>query len=152
MATYVRLLPVMCRVAIDLQDAMYAAGRNDYVVAERYLRRIYALGPPAILERTSANLLKALVCLRLGSPAAAVDLARAGVAQVGALRRVHNSAERAYLQFAGAQIFEDASKLIGAPRTLDIGLTYDELDVAKVSALVRDAFPIRRPAGLSSVH
>jgi len=139
-----RHVPTFIRMAAELVEAQEDVARQDYLAAERRLVRIYSLAPPGAVERVPTNLLMALVSLRLGNPSAAVHLAPSGVSHVGSLRAFANPAERAYLQYAGKLIFEEATRQLGEPKTLDIGLEFDDLDVERVRRSLREAYPVHR--------
>jgi len=140
-----KYLPAMVRMMTELVDAQQDAARENYLSAERRLVRIYGLAPPGAVERSTTNLLMALVSLRLGNLQAAADLAPTAVSHVGSLRAFANPAERAYLQYVGRVIFEEATRRLGAPKTFDVGVDYEDLDIRRVRASLRDAYPIHRP-------
>jgi hypothetical protein len=73
-----------------------------------------------------------------------------GVAYVQALKFSANSAERAYLAYAGRLIFEEATRQLGVPKTLKIGIEYDDLDVAKVSSDLLAAYPVYPSDGMAA--
>lgn len=138
-------MPAVFRMAYELVEAQADVARQDFRAAERRLVRIYDMHlPRRALERSPADLLMALVFLRLGNPEAAAKLAPDAVRQVGSIRKWANPIERAYLRYAGRLIFEEATDQLGAPMTLDVGVDYEDLDIERVSSSFRDAFPVYR--------
>jgi hypothetical protein len=140
-------LPTIVCVSVGLTDAQNDVARQDYLSAERRLLRVYSLAnrmPPWAIKATLANLLMALVCLRLGNPQAAADLAPTAIGSVRSLRASANAGERAYLSYAGRLIYEEATRQLGSPGSLDIGVEYEDLDISKVRRRIRSAFPVTR--------
>jgi hypothetical protein len=137
-----KYMPAMVRMMIDLVDAQEDAARQDYLSAERRLIRIYSFAPAAAVARSTTNLLMALVSLRLGNLEAAAELAPTAISHVRSLRAFANPAERAYLQYVGLLIFEEATRRLGTPKSLDIGMDYEDLDLQKVRGSLRDAYPL----------
>ncbi|MGQ3308654.1 MAG: hypothetical protein ACT6SD_15145, partial [Brevundimonas sp.] len=90
------------------------------------------------------SLLTALVALKLGNPKTAADLVPRAVHRLDDVRFYANPVERAYLKYAGRLILEEATVLLGDPRTLAVGVEYDDLDSDRVRSSLRDAFPIHR--------
>lgn len=147
--------PAIVRLADDLYEAQADAARQDFVAADKRLLRISESSlPQHVVDQSTATLLKALVSLRLGDPAAAAELAPTGVRNVESLRAYANPEERAYLAYAGRLILEEATDQLGDPMTLDVGVDYDELDIGRVRSALRDAFPIYRSryADVPQVH
>ncbi len=145
-------LPAAIRISVELVRAQAEAARGDFSAAERRLVRIYGLAPQEMLEHSTTNLLMALVALRLGNPGVAADLAPSAVSHVGCLRVSANGAERAYLSYAGRLIFEEATEQLGAPKTLNVGVEFDDLDVRRVRGSLRAAYPVYRPRREVSPH
>ncbi len=139
-----RHVPAIVRMAITMVDAAEDVAQEDYIGAERKLLRIYGFAPPGAVERSPTNLLMALVSLRLGNPSAAAELAPLAVEHLSNLRTFANSAERAYMRYAGRLIYEEATRQLGSPKSLDVGIDYDDLDIGKVRSSIRDAYPVRR--------
>jgi hypothetical protein len=140
----------MVRMSMELVEAQADVAKYDYLAAERRLLRVYGLAPPGAVERSSTNLLMALISLRLGNPQAAAELAPTAVAHVGSLRVYANPSERAYLKYAGRLIFEEATRQLGAPKTLSVGVDYEDLDMRKVRNSLRDTYRVPVPAGLDT--
>jgi hypothetical protein len=86
----------------------------------------------------------ALVSLRLGKPELAAELVPNAVHHIGAIRTYANPVERAYLKYAGRLILEEATDLMGAPMTIDVGVNYDDLDADRVRSSIRGSFPVYR--------
>jgi hypothetical protein len=139
--------PGIVRMSVQLAEAQDEVAKRDYLAAERRLLRVYRSAPPGLNGGTLVNLLMALVCLRLGRPQAAADLIPTAVGHIRSLRALANEAERAYLSYAARLIYEEATRQLGSPKSLDVGVEYDDLDVSKVSARFRAAYPVHRPDG-----
>lgn len=139
-----RHLPTIIRMAAEVVEAQEDVIRRDYVAAERRLVRVYTMAPPGTVELSTTNLLMALVSLRLGNPSAAADLAPIAVSHVGSLRAFANKAERAYLQYAGRLIFEEATRQLGHPKTINVGVEFEDLDIRRVRPVLRDTYPVSR--------
>ncbi|WP_156400554.1 hypothetical protein [Caulobacter sp. Root655] len=86
----------------------------------------------------------AVVSLRLGNFQVAADLAPTAVSSIGSLRVSANPAERAYLQYAGRLVFEEATRRLGAPKTINVSVDYEDLDVRRVRDSLKNAFPVHR--------
>lgn len=138
-------IPALLRMVFELVEAQGEAAAENFLAAERRLIRVYGLAPPGAVERSTTNLLMALVSLRLGNPKVAADLAPSAVSHVGNLRVFANGAERAYLRYSGRLIYEEATHQLGAPKSLDVGVEYADLDVRRVRSSLRDAYPVYRP-------
>lgn len=140
-----KYVPALVRMVVEVVEAQEDAAQLNYLAAERRLLRVYGMAPPGAVERSTTNLLMALVSLRLGNAEAAAELAPAAISHVGSLRVFANSAERDYLRYAGRQIYEEATRQLGKPDSLDVGVEYGDLDVQKVRSALRDAYPVVRP-------
>ena len=132
-------------MALKVVDAQaYAAQQNDSA-AERLIIQVYEMDiPEQLRQRSTAELLLALVSLRLGKPQVAADRAPIGVRNIGMLGSYVNPTERAYLKYAGRLIYEEATDQLGEPMTIDVGVEFDNLDARKVRSALRDAFPVYR--------
>jgi hypothetical protein len=139
-----KYVPAVVRMGIDMVEAAGDVAQQDYVAAEQKLLRIYRVAPPGAVERSPTNLLMALVSLRLGNPSVAAELAPLAIDNIGNLMVSANHAERAYMRYAAKLIYEEATQQLGAPKSLDAGVDYDDLDVRRVSRRIRDTYPVRR--------
>lgn len=142
-------LPAAVRMAITMVGAAENVSRKDYPAAQQKLLHIYSFAPPGAVERSTINLLMALVSLRLGNPAVAAELAPVAVEHLKNLRAFANPAERAYMRYAGKLIYEEATEQLGSPKRLDVGVDYENLDIARVRNSIRDTYPVRRAVALN---
>lgn len=132
-------------LVFETVEAQADVARNDYAAAEVRLRRVSRLAlPDRLLARSTVSLLTALVALKLGKPRTAADLVPQAVHRLDGIRFYANPFERDYLRYAGRLILEEATELLGAPKTLDVGVDYDDLDSDRVRCSLREAFPVYR--------
>ena len=140
-----RYIPSVARMAYEVVEAQAEVAKHDYPAAEKRLKRLYSMGlPESVMQRSTASLLMALVSLKLGDPEAAAELVPKAVTDVSSIRAYANPVERAYLQYAGRLILEEATAAMGRPMTLDVGVEYDDLDAGQVRSSFVDTFPVFR--------
>jgi hypothetical protein len=139
-----KYLPAIMRMGFEIVQTAEDVAEKDYLAAERRLLRIYAIAPPGAVERSTTNLLMALVSLRLGNPTVAAELAPLAVENLRNLSAFANPSERAYMRYAGKLIFEEATRQLGSPKNLDVGVAYEDLDMGRVRSAIRDAYAVRR--------
>jgi hypothetical protein len=145
LARTVRNIRATIILAFEVIEVQADVARNDYVAAEKRLQRVSRLAlPDRLITHSTVSLLTALVALKLGNPKTAADLVPRAVHRLDDVRFYANPVERAYLKYAGRLILEEATVLLGDPRTLAVGVEYDDLDSDRVRSSLRDAFPIHR--------
>jgi hypothetical protein len=145
LARHVRNIRGAIILAFEVIEAQADVARDDYAAAEKRLQRVSRLAlPDRLMTHSTVSLLTALVALKLGKPQTAADLVPQAVHRLDDIRFYANPVERAYLKYVGRLILEEATVLLGDPRTLDVGVEYDDLDSDRVRSSLREAFPVHR--------
>ena len=139
------MAPWIVRLPISYEAAVDEVLAKDFVGARKRLLKLLTIMPDPLQDGVPIKLLLARTLLETGEPAAAEALFPAAFRALKQPRHYTNPAESAYLKYAGNQLYERATQRLGHPLSFDIGVEFEDLDLAKISRRKQEAFPVSPP-------
>lgn len=137
------LLPFLFRLPFTYAAAVDEMLDNDFRAVRERLLGLLAVAPELALDRFPVKLLLARALLETGEPAAAAALFPQAFRPTR-FSRTLNASERSFLNYVGNDIYERATKQLGRQSSFDIKVELAELDLARVGARLRGAFPLEQ--------